>query len=113
MMPSTSVAVSQRSGRSAWWIAGNIVAILLYLYLSSRTWLEPEFRGEDVATGGDAVVWALSALPVFVVAVVANLAVVVWGAVYRRRHGQWPFTSRSWAIVAAWFAAYVIDVYHH
>ncbi len=113
MKPSPSVEVNQRSRRSAWWIAGNIVAILLYLYLSSWTWLEPELRGEDVATGGDAVVWALSAFPVLVVAMVMNLAVVVWGAIDRRRRGQWPFASWSWVIVAAWFAAYVIDLYHH
>jgi hypothetical protein len=99
--------------RTGYWVGANIVAVLLYLYFSSRTWLEPELRGEVVASSGDAFIWAMSALPVFVLAVLLDLAVVFWAARRRRQSAKWPFANWSWVIPALWVAAYAIEIYHH
>jgi hypothetical protein len=100
------------SSRSAVWLAVNVCAVLLYLYISSWTWLQPELRSEPGASGGDAFIWFLSAFPVFLITQVMNLGVVMWAAVQRRRHGSWPFVAWSWIILVVWLTAYRIDVYH-
>lgn len=56
-------------------MAANIIGAAAYVWLSSLTWLEPELRGEDVARAGDAMVWAMTALPVLVGFALADL---VW-----------------------------------
>jgi hypothetical protein len=52
--------------KDKWWLVANHLGAATYLWLSSRTWIEPELRGEDVARSGAAMVWFGSALPVLV-----------------------------------------------
>ena len=67
-----------------WWLVANVLGAAAYVWLSSWTWLEPELRGEDVARDGDAIVWSMTALPVFVCFMVADF---VW-FIRRARQGQ-------------------------
>jgi hypothetical protein len=70
--------------RDRWWLLANGLGAMAYLWLSSRTWIEPELRGENVGRAGDAVVWFGTALPVFIGFVVANFVWFLRGA----RRGQ-------------------------
>jgi hypothetical protein len=70
--------------RDKWWLIANAVGAAVYVWLSSWTWLEPELRGQDVARAGDAMVWAMTALPVLVGFALADL---VW-LIRRVRTGQ-------------------------
>jgi hypothetical protein len=99
--------------REKWWLALNVLAILGFLYLASKSWLEPELQGQDVAIGGVAVVWASTALPVLLTALLAN---TVWFGIAVHRG----LTSRDWTSLwlvvlsgATWILAAVIDQLHH
>ena len=61
--------------RMKWWIATNALGAVAFIYSASKTWLEPELRGENVARGGDAFVWFLSALPILLLFVITD---IVW-----------------------------------
>ncbi len=76
--------------RSRFWIAANLAGAALFLWLASKTWIEPELRGEDVARGGDAVVWLATALPVLAAFFVVNL---IWLAVTFAKLAK----ARAWA----------------
>ena len=91
------------------WMVANVLTSAVFIHFASWTWLEPNLRGEDVARGGDAVVWALCALPVLVIAVVAN---GIWFALASRERlrsaNVWP-TSSITVVAAIWIAALVVD----
>jgi hypothetical protein len=61
--------------KDQWWLVANLLGATTYLWLSSRTWIEPELRGEAVARSGDAVVWFGIALPVPAAFMLAD---IVW-----------------------------------
>ena len=95
------------------WVAGNLMGALCYLYFASWVWPEPELRGTEYAIGaGDPLVWAVSALPTFVLCVVANAAVAGW-VIARRRSGGWRPSRLAWLIPALWLLACGIDRAHH
>jgi hypothetical protein len=60
-----------RSGR--FWVAANVVGAAAFLWFASKTWIEPALRHEDVARGGDAILWAVTALPVLIAFLVLDL----------------------------------------
>jgi len=70
--------------KEKWWLIANAIGAAAYVWLSSLTWLEPDLRGEDVARAGDAMVWSMTALPLLVGFVLADL---VW-LISRVRTGQ-------------------------
>jgi hypothetical protein len=41
------------------WVVINLVASAMFTYFASWTWLEPNLRREEVASGGDVMVWAM------------------------------------------------------
>jgi hypothetical protein len=71
-------------GADKWWLVANVLGAAAYVWLSSWTWLEPALRGEEVARAGDAVVWSMTALPLFVGFMVAD---GVW-FIRRAQQGQ-------------------------
>ena len=91
------------------WVLANIVVASVFLYFASWTWLEPNLRGEDVARGGDIVVWMFGAFPILLFAVAANLIWFLLAARVRSKAGQrWP--SAFLVIVASiWGAAVLLD----
>jgi hypothetical protein len=97
-----------RSAR--FWIAANVVGAAAYLWIASKTWIEPELRHEAVARGGDGVVWTLTALPVLIAFLVVDL---LWLALVVRQMAM-TRTLRSAAPMAAmgllWLDAIFIDL---
>jgi hypothetical protein len=91
------------------WTVINLAAAALFTYLASWTWLEPNLRGEEVARGGDALVWAVAAFPVLAVALIADIAWLVLVARERaRQRAPWPYPFIV-IIAATWIAALVVD----
>jgi hypothetical protein len=91
------------------WTVVNIAASAAFCWLASWTWLEPNLRGEEVARGGDAIVWMLSAFPVLAVSAAAN---AVWLALIwrerRQKRGSWPGAAIT-VIAAIWISALFVD----
>jgi hypothetical protein len=93
------------------WLFANLAGAGAFLLVASQSWVEPELAQIPGAAGGSAVVWALSALPIFVGFVLLNLGVLVW--VYLIRRGPWPIARVSFVALAVWLAAFVVDNMHH
>jgi hypothetical protein len=95
-------------GLTAWTLA-NIAASTAFIWLTSWTWLEPNLRGEDVARGGDALVWMVGAFPVLAVSAVGNM---VWLALVWRERRQkgltWPVATTT-VVAAVWISALIVD----
>jgi hypothetical protein len=98
-------AVGERAtafSRDRIWLAANFLGAAAYLWLSSRTWREPELRAEKIPnSAGDAAVWSMTALPLLIAFLLANL---VW---LLRRKEQ----SRLPLLVAAllWVGVFGVD----
>ena len=91
------------------WVVTNVAASSAFTYFASWTWLEPSLRGEEVARGGDAMVWAIAALPVLAVSVIADGVWLVLIARERaKRSAPWPI---SFLVItaAAWTAALLVN----
>lgn len=89
------------------WLALNAGGIALFFALAVKTWIEPELANVPGASGGAALVWSLSALPVFLLFIVANL--VAGFRAWRGRQGA-IFVS---LMLVAWIAAFYFDGIHH
>jgi hypothetical protein len=89
------------------WLALNAAGIALFFALAVKTWIEPELANVPGASGGAAFVWGLSALPVFLLFIVANF--VAGFIASRRRHGA-IFVALT---LVAWIAAFYFDGIHH
>jgi hypothetical protein len=91
------------------WVAANVVASATFLHFASWAWLEPDLRGEDVARGGDALVWMMSAFPVLIGAVFANaLWLVLVERERRKTKAAWP-VSATVLIAVAWASTLTVD----
>jgi len=91
------------------WIAANIVASAAFLHFASWTWLDPNLRGQDVARGGDALVWMMSAFPILMVAFLGNLIWFVLVDRERRKTGaDWP-ASATILIAVIWVCVLAVD----
>ncbi len=96
-----------------WWSLANGLGVIAFLALASISWIEPELRGEAVATAGVAMVWGLTALPVLVAFMLADL---VWLGLSISRSASWSDlrTMLPWCItLAVWVLAFVFDGLHH
>lgn len=96
-----------------WWLGANLVGVGLFLWFASRTWLEPQLRGELVATGGDGVIWTLTALPVLGVFFLADL---VWLLLATRRGIQtkdWLSATVVSSVAVIWITAAIFDQLRH
>ena len=95
------------------WLALNVGGIALFFDLAVRTWIEPELANVPGASGGDAIVWATTALPLFVLFVTGNL-VLSFKALRELVSDK---RLRGTIIVAltlvAWIGAFYLDGIHH
>jgi hypothetical protein len=89
------------------WLALNAGGIALFFALAVKTWIEPQLANVPGTSGGAAFVWGVSALPVFLLFIVANL--VAGFIALRRRHGA-IFVALT---LVAWIAAVYFDGIHH
>lgn len=89
------------------WLAFNAAGIALFFDLAVKTWIEPELDNGPGTNGGAAVVWGMSALPVLLFFLVANLVACFIAA--RRRHGA-IFVALT---LVAWIASFYFDGIHH
>ena len=97
-----------KNGLTGWMLA-NVVASAGFVHVASWTWLEPNLRGEDVARGGDALVWALGAFPVLALSALANAIWFAFASQERRRNGEaWPAPSIT-VVAAMWISVLVVD----
>jgi hypothetical protein len=91
------------------WTIINVVAAAAFMHFASWTWLEPNLRGEDVARGGDAVVFMLSAFPILAIAGICNL---VWISLVEVAHRK-TAVSRPWpaiiVIATLWISALTVN----
>ncbi|MGI8766265.1 MAG: hypothetical protein ACR2KM_07110 [Gemmatimonadaceae bacterium] len=92
------------------WVTVNLLSAACYLYFASWVWPEPELRGTEYAISpGDPFVWALSALPTFVLCMVINAVLLIAWRIDRRRADGWRPSALAWLIPLLWLAACAID----
>lgn len=84
-----------------WWILGNALGVVLFLWFASQTWIEPELRNEVVARSGDALVFMGTALPILVLFSLADLYWLSCRLIARR----WYSAMLVGVVAAFWMAA--------
>ena len=92
------------------WVAANIVGAAAFLRLAAITWIEPELRHEQVARGGDAVVWASTALPVLISFLVLNLLWATRVLVKVAKTGALRTAAPIALMGLVWLGAILLDV---
>jgi len=98
---------------TAWWLLANVVVAGAFLGVASFSWIEPELADYPGASGGAAVVWFMTAVPLLLVSGIGNLGVLAWGGVRRHRAGAWPFGVGAWLIPLIWLAVLLLDNSRH
>lgn len=99
--------------RWALWLLGNLLGMALFLRLAMPTWIEPELANEPGAGGGEFIVWGMSALPVFLLFMVAHF---IFGMVAHRERestGNWRGELIVGATLLCWLAVFLFDNAHH
>lgn len=99
--------------KEKWWLTANAFGVFAFLYLASKTWIEPELRGQGVATSGVAFVWALSALPVLLVLFLVDVVWLSKAVALGFRSQDWRATMVAMATGAIWVGAVVLDQINH
>jgi hypothetical protein len=95
------------------WVVVNTLVAAVFLAIASFSWIEPELEHIPGASGGQGLVWFVTAVPVFALAVFMNVAAMAWAFALRWRRGVWPATSFVWVNVALWFAVLLMDNSRH
>ena len=95
------------------WLAANTALAVAYVLVASSSWTEPEVRDIPGASAGAPIVWGLTAVPLFLLSVVGNLAVFAWTWRRQSRSGQWPAGIWAWGVPLIWIGALVVDFAHH
>ena len=98
-----------------WWlcVVANLIGVALFLYLAVQTWIEPELADEPGASGGETIVWGLSALPVFLIFMLAHVGLAIAVDQKRRRSGSWRGDIFIGITFVAWVAIFLYDNAHH
>jgi len=86
---------------SIYWIAANIVGIVLFLYFSSRLWAPPGQEGL-LPAGGDPIVWGMTVLPVMVIFLIVEIVWLSKSIVSIRKLG--------WKAMTPWLVVFVVWV---
>jgi hypothetical protein len=88
----------------------NVVLAAAYLGVASLWWTEPEVRDIPGASAGAPVLWAFTAVPIFLLAVAANLGLLAW--TWRRR-GLSAVPKPALAALVLWVGVLAIDFTRH
>jgi len=89
------------------WLAFNAGGIALFFHFAVESWVDPELDLGPGTNGGEAVVWGMSAFPVFLFFLVANLVACLI-AVWRRRGVIFVVLT-----LVAWIVSFYFDGIHH
>jgi hypothetical protein len=105
--------MTRKSRNSIIWIAGNVFAAGMYLAPASRFWASVGRPEVAELSGGNAFAWFFTAVPIFLTAMLLNLAVHAWAAGRRHLTGSSPLHPVGWVLIAIWLAALVYDGSRH
>ncbi len=95
------------------WVIVNLIGMAAFLYFAVETWIEPELANEPGASGGEFMVWGVSALPIFLFFMLAHFGISVATGLERRRSGSWRGEIFLGVTLWCWFAVFVYDNSHH
>ncbi len=95
------------------WVGANPIGVALFLRFAAQTWIEPELANEPGASGGASMVWGLSALPVFLIFMLAHFVVGFISGAQRQRSGSWRGEIFVGITILCWIAAFLFDSAHH
>ena len=98
-----------------WWIwaGANLIGVAAFLHVASQTWIEPELANERGASGGEAIVWGMSALPILLLFFLAHFAMGFLAHNQRERSGSWRGEIFVGVTFLCWAAAIYFDNAHH
>ncbi len=95
------------------WLALNAGGLLLFFTLAKQTWIEPELSNEPGASGGEFIVWGMTALPILLLSLAGHF---VFGfSAYREWVDQknWRGSVFVAATTLCWGGAFIVDNAHH
>jgi hypothetical protein len=95
------------------WLTANMIGMALFLQLALPTWIEPELADEPGANGGEFLIWAASALPIFLLFILAHCALGFVAHRQFRAGGSWRGTMFVGFTLACWIVIFVFDNAHH
>lgn len=94
------------------WMLANLAGLILFLFVASHFWIEPELEGMPGASVGAAFGWAVFAFPLFASFMIAHVAKLVWLVRNPRGRPRRRYVALA-VTLACWFAAYAYDNMHH
>jgi hypothetical protein len=95
------------------WVVANLLGLTLFVRFAARTWIEPELANEPGASGGEFMVWGLSALPILLLFILAHFAFGFVARGQRQRSGSWRGEIFVGYTLLCWIAAFLFDNAHH
>ena len=95
------------------WLVANLLLATAFLGVASLSWIEPELAHVPGASGGAALFWVVTAVPIFFVSALGNFAVAVWATLFRRREGWWPMSRTAWLALPLWGLVLLLDNSRH
>ena len=107
------VAILETMRREKWWLIFNGLAVISFLIEASQTWIEPELRVVPGASGGEAFVWGLSALPILLGAFVIDLVWLGFGIGRAVKHRDLKPMAAALTTAAVWLVVILFDGAHH
>lgn len=95
------------------WVLANLLGMALFLHLAVPTWIEAELVNEPVASGGESIVWGLSAFPVFLIFMLIHFGFGIATDQEQRRSGSWRGEICVGVTFVGWVALFFYDNAHH
>ena len=95
------------------WLLANLLGMGLFLHLAVPTWIEPELANEPGASGGEFIVWGTSALPVFLLFMLAHFTFGLIAYRERENTGRWRGVLSVGVTLLCWIAVFLFDNAHH
>ena len=85
----------------------------MFFALAVKTWIEPDLANVPGPSGGAFFVWGITALPLFVLFVAANLVLGIKALRELAISRQWHGAIVVALALVAWIAAFYFDGIHH
>ena len=92
------------------WAIVNVIVLLIYLLISSRTWLPANERALDLPVSvGDGILWVFLCLPILIATLLANIAAIVVVATKTRGAGRKGAGIFVGCLSTLWIIAVIFD----
>ena len=91
----------------------NLLGACIFLWVASKTWIHPELANLPGASGGNAISWFFTAVPILLVFLVVNIISTGWAAMNWIRVKIWPLTNISFLSLLIWLLVIIIDNSRH